>query len=143
MRIINILICMNFGLLLISKIDMKTYRELIAWQKGIELALLVYRMTRSFPKEELYALADQMKRSSVSIPSNISEGFGRHSDNDFIRFLNISRGSLFELQTQLEISLRLDFIKSVDYETTMQLATEIDKMLNALISKIKQNTPRT
>jgi four helix bundle protein len=122
---------------------MKTYRELIAWQKGIELVLLVYKMARSFPKEELYALADQMKRSSVSIPSNIAEGFGRHSDNDFIRFLNISRGSLFELQTQLEISLRLDFIKSEDYESTMQLATEIDKMLNALISKIKQNTPRT
>ncbi|OFX59272.1 MAG: four helix bundle protein [Bacteroidetes bacterium GWB2_41_8] len=122
---------------------MKTYRELVVWQKGIELVLLVYNMTKRFPKEELYALADQMKRSSVSVSSNIAEGFGRHSDNDFIRFLNISRGSLFELQTQLEISFRLDFVKSEDYETTMQLATEIDKMLNALISKIKQNTPRT
>ncbi|MDX9881679.1 MAG: four helix bundle protein [Prolixibacteraceae bacterium] len=119
---------------------MKTYRELIAWQKGIELVLLAYKITRKFPKKELYALADQIKRSSVSIPSNIAEGFGRHSDNDFIRFLNISRGSLFELQTQLEISFRLDFIKSEDYEVTMQLAVEIDKMLNALISKIKQNS---
>ena len=119
---------------------MKTYKELIAWQKGIELVLLAYKITQKFPKEELYALADQIKRSSVSIPSNIAEGFGRHSDNDFIRFLNISRGSLFELQTQLEISFRLDFIKSEDYEVTMQLAVEIDKMLNALISKIKQNS---
>lgn len=121
---------------------MKKYRELIVWQKGIELVLLVYKITRSFPKEELYSLSDQMKRSSVSIPSNIAEGFGRHSDNDFIRFLNISRGSLFELQTQMEISYRLDFMKSEDYELTTQLSIEIDKMLNALISKIKQNTTR-
>jgi len=62
---------------------MKTYRELIVWQKGIELVLLVYKITKNFPEEELYALADQMKRSSVSIPSNIAEGYGRHSDNDF------------------------------------------------------------
>jgi four helix bundle protein len=121
---------------------MKTYRELIVWNKAIELVLHVYKTTKSFPREELYALADQMKRSSVSIPSNIAEGFGRHSDNDFIRFLNISRGSLFELQTQLEISFRLDFIKSEDYEIAVQLAVEIDKMLNALISKIKQNVSR-
>jgi len=96
------------------------HKDLIVWQKGIELVLLVYKITKSFPKEELYALADQMKRSSVSIPSNIAEGFGRHSDKDFIRFLNISRGSLFELQTQLEISYRLGFINSKDFELTTQ-----------------------
>ena len=86
---------------------MKTYKELIAWQKGIELVLLAYKITQKFPKEELYALADQIKRSSVSIPSNIAEGFGRHSDNDFIRFLNISRGSLFELQHSLKYHFAL------------------------------------
>jgi four helix bundle protein len=122
---------------------MKTYRELIVWNKAIELVLHVYEITKSFPREELYALADQLKRSSVSIPSNIAEGFGRHSDNDFILFLNISRGSLFELQTQLEISFRLNFIKSADYEISMQLAMEIDKMQNSLISKIKQNASKT
>lgn len=117
---------------------MKTYRELIAWQKGIELVLLVYTVTKSFPREELYALADQLKRSSVSVPSNIAEGYGRHTDNDFIRFLNISRGSLFELQTQLEISFRLEFLNSQEYEKLMSLAIEIDKMLNSLVSKTKQ-----
>ncbi len=122
---------------------MKTYRELIAWQKGIDLVIHIYKITREFPKEELYGLVDQMKRSAVSVPSNIAEGFGRHSDNDFIRFMNISRGSLFELQTQLEISLRLDFVKPEEYENLMQLTVEVDKILNALISKIKQNLPKT
>lgn len=121
---------------------MKTYRELIAWQKGIELVLLVYTVTKTFPREELYALADQLKRSSVSVPSNIAEGYGRHTDNDFIRFLNISRGSLFELQTQLEISFRLGFLNSEEYEKLMSLAVEIDKMLNALVSKIKQRSSK-
>lgn len=122
---------------------MKSYKELIAWQKGIELVILVYKISGKFPKEELYGLVDQMKRSAVSVPSNIAEGFGRHSDNDFIRFLNISRGSLFEFQTQLEISLRLDFVKEDEYENLMQITIEIDKILNALISKIKQNSPKT
>lgn len=122
---------------------MKTYRELVAWQKGIELVILINNTTKSFPKEELYALTDQMKRSSVSIPSNIAEGFGRHSDNDFVRFLNIARASLFELQTQLEISFRLEFINKADFDFIMELSTEIDKILNALISKIKQNSSKT
>jgi len=80
---------------------MNSYRELQVWQKGMVLVTEVYLLTNKFPKEELYALTSQIKRCAVSIPSNIAEGFGRRHKQDYIRFLEISRSSLYELQTQL------------------------------------------
>ena len=83
---------------------MSTFRNLLIWQKSMTLTTQIYQLTSTFPKEEIYGLTSQIRRCSVSIPSNIAEGYGRESDKEFLRFLNISIGSLFEMQTQLEIA---------------------------------------
>ena len=93
----------------------KSYRELIIWQKSIQLVTDIYRLTRDFPKEELFGLTSQMRRCAISIPSNIAEGFGRNPQGDFKRFLNIALGSTYELQTQIEISLNLEFLNIENY----------------------------
>jgi four helix bundle protein len=118
---------------------MKTYRDLIVWQKSMNLVIMVYDQTKQFPNEEMYNLTSQLKRSAVSVPSNIAEGYGRNSSGDYIRFLQIASGSLYELQTQLEISLRLNFISTENYNKIISLSIEIEKMLSSLISKIKSN----
>ena len=110
-----------------------SYRDLIVWQKSMNLAKDVYQLTTSFPKEEIYGLTSQIRRCSVSIPSNIAEGKGRGSDKEFVRFLKISLGSLYELQTQLELTVMLDYTKNTS--ETANLSFEIEKMLNALITR--------
>ena len=95
----------------------KSYRELIIWQKSIQLVTNVYKLTRSFPKEELFGLTSQMRRCAISIPSNIAEGFGRNSQGDFKRFLNIALGSTYELQTQIEISFNLEYLNIEYYKS--------------------------
>ncbi|MFP4487014.1 MAG: four helix bundle protein [Campylobacterales bacterium] len=110
-----------------------SYRNLIVWQKSMELAKQVYLKTKNFPKEELYGLTSQIRRCAVSIPSNIAEGRGRQSNKEFVRFLQISLGSLFELQTQLELALEFDYVSNI--EDTLELSLEIEKMLNSLITK--------
>jgi len=115
----------------------KTYRDLIVWQHGINLVYLVYQATNSFPKEEVYGLVSQIRRSSISIPSNIAEGFGRNSKQDYIRFLNISIGSLYELQTQLEISLKLKYISQKDYLCLFEKSRELERMFSSLTKKLK------
>jgi len=115
---------------------MKTYTELFVWQKAMELVTSVYRETRNFPKEEIYGLTSQIRRSAVSIPSNIAEGFGRKSQQDFIRFLKISMGSLFELQTQLRIAKNLEYIGEVKFNAVFEDTREIERMLSAFIQSI-------
>lgn len=117
---------------------MKTYHELIVWQKSINLVSMIYNFTKDFPKEEIYGLTNQIRRAAVSIPSNIAEGFGRYSKNDFKRFLKISIASLFEVQTQLEISKNLQFISEEDFNKIYNATREIEAMLSSLIRKIKQ-----
>jgi four helix bundle protein len=95
---------------------MKTYRDLIVWQKAMQMVTWIYQLTGDFPKNELYGLTSQIRRCAISIPSNIAEGYGRNSTDDYLRFLNISRASLYELQTQLEISSNLNFLEKVDFE---------------------------
>ena len=90
---------------------MKSYRDLMVWNKSMKLVTDVYLITKSLPKEEIYGLTSQIRKSSVSVPSNIAEGYGRNSTNDYIRFLQIASGSLYELQTQLEICLNLEYLK--------------------------------
>ncbi|MFA4851703.1 MAG: four helix bundle protein [Bacteroidales bacterium] len=119
---------------------MKTYRDLIVWQKAITLVTDVYSITKSFPKEELFALSSQIKRSGISIPSNISEGYGRQHRLEYIRFLQIARGSLYELQTQLEISGNLNFLNQTTLISLLEKCNEIERMLNKLIGILKQNT---
>ncbi|NJD21781.1 MAG: four helix bundle protein, partial [Melioribacter sp.] len=117
---------------------MKTYNELIVWQKAVEFVTSIYKITKNFSKDELYGLTNQLRRASVSIPSNIAEGFGRNSKNDFKRFLQISIGSVFEVQTQLQIAKNLDFISEEDFNKIYNATREIEAMLSSLIRKIKQ-----
>lgn len=116
---------------------MKTYKELIVWQKAIEFVTVVYSVTKNFPKEEIYGLTNQIRRAAVSIPSNIAEGFGRNSKNEFKHFLQIAVGSLFELQTQLEIAKNLEFISNEEFDKVFSLTREIEAMLSSLIRKLK------
>jgi len=115
----------------------KSYRDLIVWQKSIYLVRNVYILTQKFPKEELYGLTNQMRRCAVSIPSNIAEGYGRNSTGDYKRFLQIAVGSLYELQTQIEISFQLKYLDENNLNSIISLCTEIDKILYSLIQKIK------
>ena len=89
---------------------MDSYQDLIVWQKSMQLVKEVYTLVKMLPKEEQFALSDQMRRAVVSIPSNIAEGYGRNSTNDYIRFLNIARGSKYELDTQIQICVMLNYI---------------------------------
>ncbi len=110
-----------------------SYRDLIVWQKAMQLCKDVYLITKNFPKEEIYGLTSQIRRCVVSIPSNIAEGKGRNSDKDFVRFLQIALGSIYELQTQLELAFELNYIN--DIENIVSLSIEIEKMINTLITK--------
>jgi four helix bundle protein len=116
---------------------MNTFREIKVWQKAMNFVTNLYKNTRSFPQEELFGLTSQMRRSAVSIPSNIAEGFGRKSTNEFKRFLQISMGSLFELQTQLEISKNLEFLDETVFNELNQDSREIEIMLSSFINSIK------
>ena len=115
----------------------KSYRELLIWQKSILVVTNIYKLTRDFPKEELFGITSQMRRCAISIPSNIAEGFGRNSQGDFKRFLNISLGSIYELQTQIEISQNLEYLNTENYKYLMESCVELEKMMNSLVSKIK------
>ena len=115
------------------------YRQLKVWQKAMDLTVEIYSLVNKFPREENYALSDQMRRSVVSIPSNIAEGQGRNSDKEFVNFLSIARGSLWELETQIEISERLHYIDSDQKNKVYERTEEIGKMLNALANSLEQS----
>ncbi|NNT72378.1 four helix bundle protein [Flavobacterium sp. IMCC34852] len=117
---------------------MTSYRDLIVWQKSMSLVTLIYKLVADLPVNEKYGLIPQIKRSAISIPSNIAEGYGRNYRKDYSRFLQIARGSLFENQTQLEIAVNLDFVKVNDLEEIKELSVEVEKMLNSLIKKLEE-----
>ncbi len=110
-----------------------SYQELIVWQKAVEFVVVVYRATASFPKEEVYGLTSQLRRAAVSIPSNIAEGQGRLTEGEFRHFLGQARGSLWELNTQIEIARRLNFLSAIAYQNIQNSAAEVGKILNGLI----------
>ena len=114
----------------------KTYRDLIVWQKAMELVTEIYVHTKSFPEDEHYGLTSQLRRCSISLPSNVAEGYGRNSTQDYIRFLRIANGSLFELQTQLEIASNLGFLTGEIFSVLFESSREIERMLSSLIKKI-------
>ncbi|MBC8005457.1 MAG: four helix bundle protein [Verrucomicrobia bacterium] len=116
---------------------MKTFREIKVWQKAMDCVTKLYQYTQKFPKEELFGLTSQMRRCAVSVPSNIAEGFGRNSSIDFKRFLKISIGSLYELQTQVEISKNLKYIDEDQFDSLYKDLREIEIMLSSFISSIK------
>lgn len=119
---------------------MRNFRNLNIWQQGIELVTYVYEVAAQLPKEKKYGIASQICRASVSIPSNIAEGCSRNSDIEYKRFLEIALGSAFELETQLVIIQKLRFINSDSLEKIFDLLTIEQKMVNNLISKIKDDT---
>ena len=115
---------------------MHNYRELKVWQRSIELVQEVYKLVKKLPKEETYCLSDQMRRAAVSIPSNIAEGQDRNSRKEFIYFLSIARGSKSELDTQVEICLRIGYFNLLDAERVLGLLQEVSMMITSLITKL-------
>ena len=115
---------------------MTTYRDLMVWQKSMDLVDEVYALLKLLPKEETYALADQMRRSVVSIPSNIAEGYDRNTTKDYVHFLMIARGSKSELETQLIICVRQGMLTKEQVRRAINLCTEIGKMLNSIKEKL-------
>lgn len=115
---------------------LNSYKELIVWQKSIDLVEQIFKITAKFPKSELYGLTSQMRRAVVAIPSNIAEGAGRQHTKEFIQFLAIAEGSATELETQLIIALRVNFLDNNDYEQISALLLEIFKMLRVLMKKL-------
>ena len=111
------------------------FRELDVWQKSMKLTSTVYSMTKSFPKEEVYALCSQMQRAVTSIPSNIAEGSGRATDKELSHFLNIALGSAYELETELLIAIDAQYVPNEQGEVVCQQIVEIQKMLYALIKR--------
>ena len=108
------------------------FRDLIVWQRAMELVESVYRATEDFPSKERYGLTNQLRRAAVSIPSNIAEGQGRNTTLDFLRFLSISRGSLQEVQTQIELTRRLGYLDEARCAEVSLLADEVAKLINGL-----------
>ena len=114
--------------------DVGLYKKLLVWQKSMQFVRCVYELVKKFPKNEQYALSDQLRRAVVSIPSNIAEGSGRSGNRDYGHFLSISRGSLYEVMTQIEIANDLGYVNS-DLTAIETLAEEISKMLTSMIKK--------
>ena len=114
------------------------YTELDIWKYSRELVKLVYILTKSFPKEELYALTNQIRRSSISVPSNIAEGIGRQSNKETIHFLYIAKGSLQEVETQLYLSFDLEYISEIELKSILEKVTSNKKLLNGFINYYKK-----
>lgn len=116
---------------------MKDFKNLKIWQKGTNLVVDIYKTSQQFPAEELYGLTSQMRRSAVSIPSNIAEGSGRSSDKDFNRFLDVALGSSFELETQIIIAKKLSFLTENDFKVLTESVQEEQKMITGLQRSLK------
>ena len=115
-----------------SNQKIEDYKDLIVWQRSMELAEEVYRLVKKLPKEELFALSDQIRRAVISIPSNIAEGYERHSTKEYIHFLSIAKGSKAELETQLLLCTKIHYLNNSDIEKSISLIQEIGKMINSL-----------
>lgn len=116
----------------------QSYRDLIAWQRAIEVVEHTYRITREWPKEEMYGLTQQVRRAAVSVPANIAEGQGRNNPKEFVHFLGIAHGSLREVETYLVIASRLQFSDEHTNRDLMDKADEVGKLLRGLIRSIHQ-----
>lgn len=117
---------------------MSSFRELIVWKKSYDLTLLVYSLTKRFPDDERYNLVSQIRRSAVSVPSNIAEGHARKSKKEFSHFLYIAYGSIAELETQLLLAVDFGYMSKEESLKSFELLTEVRKMLNGLLSKVSE-----
>jgi four helix bundle protein len=115
---------------------MKDYKELVVWQKGVQLATEAYRITENFPRVETFGLTSQIRRAAASVPANIAEGWGRGSAREYIQFLTLARDSLLELETHLIVSEKLGFLDKTKSETARALIVDIGKMLTRLMQSL-------
>ena len=116
---------------------MVRFKELEIWNSGKEIAIEIYKISNKFPMEEKYGISSQMQRAAVSVPSNIAEGSGRQYNKEFIQFLNLSKGSLYELMTQLEIVYELNYINESDFKGINEKCIILAKRINAMIKSLK------
>ncbi len=121
-----------------DKQKIRSYRDLVAWQKAMLLVTEVYKITKAFPAKEMFGLTGQLRRTAVSIPSNIAEGYGRTSTGEYRQFLGHARGALWELETQILISRDLGYLNDPEMERLLDLATEIGRTLHGLLSSLKR-----
>lgn len=120
-----------------GKRSLRSYKDLLVWQKSIALVKRVYHLTRSFPDEEKFGLVSQMRRAAVSIPSNIAEGQARHTPKEFVNFISHSEGSVAELETQVILAIELEFCTGTDTREITDLTTEMSKMLDSLRRRLE------
>ena len=120
----------------------KNYQDLLAWQRAMELVDTVYRESAGIPPEERYGLTSQMRRAAVSIPSNIAEGQGRHTDGEFLNQLSVAHGSVRELETHTMIAGRLEFIAPSTVATILERAAQVGRLVNALANELRRRNPR-
>ena len=118
--------------------SLRSYRELLAWRKAMDLVNAVYAATRAWPGEELYALTSQIRRAAVSVPSNIAEGQGRSSTKEFLKHLSIAYGSLLEIETQIIIAKAQGYCSAEQAEMLLELAAEVGRLLNGLSNALKR-----
>ena len=118
----------------------KAYQQLIAWQKAIALVTCIYSVTSKFPRDEIYGLTSQLRRAAVSVPSNITEGHGRLTDSQFRHFLGNARGSLYEMQTQVELAMDLGYLDDKRASELLDQASEGGRLINGLITSMGRST---
>lgn len=122
-----------------SEVQIRSHRDLIAWQKAMDLAVSIYHLTKTFPKEETYGLISQIRRAASSIPANIAEGQGRRLGKEFQQFLANSRGSLLELDTHLELSFRVGYLNKTQHEELKEKINEVGRILNGLMRSLNRD----
>ena len=115
-----------------------SYRDLIAWQKAMDLAVAVFRLTETLPRREVYGLASQLRRAALSVPSNIAEGQGRGATREYVRFLRIARGSVQELETQLTLALRLGFVRPEVINPLLNDTAEVSRIVSGLMRSLER-----
>jgi len=113
-----------------------TFRDLLAWQKAMELVVAIYEVSHAFPQTEVFGLTGQIRRAAVSVPSNLAEGFGRRSRTDYARYILMAAGSLYEVQTQLEIALRLKYLTAESHARLFNLSREVEYLMSRLREKM-------
>ena len=121
-------------------VKVKSYKDLIVWQKAMDMTELLYCIAKKLPKEETYALSDQMRRAAISIPSNIAEGFGRNSKKEYLQFLYIANGSICELETQLTLCVRINYLEENEIQPIISLLSEIGKIIMTITKKLSSDT---
>jgi four helix bundle protein len=122
--------------------DVRSYRDLVVWQKAMDMAVAVYELTKAYPKDEMFGLTSQSRRAASSVAANIAEGYGRSSKQAYINFLRIAQGSLKELETHLILATRVGIAGQAPVDTLLGQADEIGRMLRALILKLEDHPGR-